>query len=332
VHLTDPESSIFVAGHRGLVGSATIQALRAGGYSNLIVRSRDTLDLRDQAAVRAFFEAERPEFVVLAAARVGGILANDTQPADFLADNLIIQHNVIEGAALTGVRRLVFLGSSCIYPKLAPQPLREEYLLTAPLEPTNEWYAVAKIAGIKMCQAYRKQHGSDFVSLMPTNLYGPGDNFDLHSSHVLPALIRKFHEAGASRDARPTVTLWGTGRPRREFLFNEDLANAIRFVLEVPERELFEVAPDGMLNVGTGVDLPISQLAALIRDLVDVKAEIEYDTSKPDGTPRKLMDVSRMERLGWRFSTPLEEGIRRTYEWWLRETTASSATSPPPSS
>lgn len=323
MRLADTNAKIYVAGHRGLVGSAVVRRLQAGGYHNLVLRTRSTLDLRVQADVNAFFETECPEYVVLAAAKVGGILANNTYPADFISDNLAIQVNVIRAAHAYGVKRLVFLGSSCIYPKHAPQPLKEEYLLTAPLEPTNEWYAVAKIAGIKMCQAYHKQHSDDFVSLMPTNLYGPNDNFDLKTSHVLPALIRKFHEAkreGSTPDA--PVTLWGTGTPRREFLYNEDLADACVFVLEHPQAALFEAAPDGMFNVGVGDDLEIRELAALIKDVVGSTSAIEHDLSKPDGTPRKLMDVSRMHALGWRAQTSLTEGIQRAYEWFLKHETA----------
>lgn len=318
MHVTDPNTKIYVAGHRGLVGSAVVKRLQEGGYHNLILRTRAELDLRIQADVDAFFEQERPEYVVLAAAKVGGILANDTYPADFISDNLAIQLHVIRAAHAYGVKRLVFLGSSCIYPKHAPQPLREDYLLTAPLEPTNEWYAIAKIAGIKLCQAYHKQFGDDFVSLMPTNLYGPNDNFDLQSSHVLPALIRKFHEAKRP-DPLPDapVTLWGTGTPRREFLYNEDLADACVFILEQPQAALFEAAPDGMFNVGVGEDLEIRELAALIQSIVGSTSSIEHDLSKPDGTPRKLMDVSRMHALGWRAQTSLEAGIRQTHRWFL---------------
>jgi GDP-L-fucose synthase len=318
VHLSQKNSRIFVAGHRGLVGSATVEALRKSGYTNLLLRTRGELNLLDQGAVRTFFDSEKPEYVVLAAAKVGGILANDTYPADFIYENIVIQTNLIEAAFRTGVKRLVFLGSSCIYPKFAQQPMREEYLLTGPLEPTNEWYAIAKIAGIKLCQAYRKQHGVDFVSLMPTNMYGPGDNFDLQTSHVLPAMIRKFHEArGENGLPDSTVTLWGTGSPRREFLYSHDLADAIRFVLEVPEGDLYHAAPDGILNVGVGEDMKISELAERIREAVGSQSPIVYDTTKPDGTPRKLLDVSRLESLGWKARTPITEGIEKTYAWWL---------------
>jgi GDP-L-fucose synthase len=320
VHLSQKNSRIFVAGHRGLVGSATVEQLQNNGYTGLLLRTRSEVDLLDQKAVRSFFEKESPEYVVLAAAKVGGILANDTYPADFIFENTVIQSNIIDAAFRTGVKRLVFLGSSCIYPKFAPQPMREEHLLTGPLEPTNEWYAIAKISGIKHCQAYRKQHGVDFVSLMPTNMYGPGDNFDLQTSHVLPAMIRKFHEArGENGLPDQPVTLWGTGSPRREFLYSHDLADAIRFVLEVSEAELHRAAPDGILNVGVGEDLRISELAELIREVVGSQSPIVYDATKPDGTPRKLLDVSRMQRLGWKAQTPIQEGIEKTYAWWLEQ-------------
>ena len=315
--LSSKSARIYVAGHRGLVGSAVFRALREKGYENLISRTSLELDLRDQAATRRFFEEQRPDYVVLAAARVGGILANDSFPADFISDNLAIQTNVIRAAHANGVIRLAFLGSSCIYPKEAPQPLKEEYLLTGPLEPTNQWYAVAKIAGIKMCQAYRAQHGSDFVSIMPSNLYGPGDNFDLQTSHVLPALIRKFHEA--KREAAPDepITLWGSGKPRREFLYSDDLADAVVFALELDEQRLWNTAPDGILNVGAGTDIPIRELADLIREVVGADSRIEHDRSKPDGTFRKVLDVSRMNALGWRPRMPLRDGIAATYQWYL---------------
>jgi GDP-L-fucose synthase len=318
MHLTDQDAKIYVAGHRGMVGSAIVDELEDAGYSNVIGRTSDELDLRDQADTHAFFEEEGPDFVVVAAATVGGIAANDAYPADFLYDNLAIEQNVIHAAHETGVDRLVFLGSTCIYPKHAPQPMPEESLLTGPLEPTNQWYAVAKIAGHKLCQAFHRQHGDDMLTLMPTNLYGPGDDFDLETSHVLPALLRKFHEAkrpeGVPDD---TVTLWGTGTPKREFLYSEDLADAVRFILETPEDAIRDVAPDGMLNVGVGEDLSINELAELIQEVVGSDAPIEHDTDRPDGTPRKLVDVSRMTELGWTAETPLREGLEELYGWYL---------------
>jgi GDP-L-fucose synthase len=316
MHLSDTRQSIFVAGHRGLVGSGVVRALKKAGYDNLILRSRQELDLSDADAVRAFYREEQPDFVVVAAAKVGGILANDTYPADFLHTNLEIQSNVIQGAFESGAKRLLFLGSTCIYPKMAPQPLKEEYLLTGPLEPTNQWYAIAKIAGVKLCEALRRQHGVDFVSMMPTNMYGPGDNFDLQSSHVLPALIRKFHEA---KGTSGPVTLWGTGTPKREFMYVDDLASSILHVLQTPETELFEAAPDGLINAGVGHDLSIAELAETIREVVGADNTISYDASKPDGTPRKLVDVTRLFSLGWRPEVDLKEGIRRTYEWYLSQ-------------
>ncbi|MGB0651013.1 MAG: GDP-L-fucose synthase family protein [Rhodothermales bacterium] len=316
MHLSDTRQSIFVAGHRGLVGSGVVRALKKAGYDNLILRSRQELDLSDADAVRAFYREEQPDFVVVAAAKVGGILANDTYPADFLHTNLEIQSNVIHGAFESGAKRLLFLGSTCIYPKMAPQPLKEEYLLTGPFEPTNQWYAIAKIAGVKLCEALRRQHGVDFVSMMPTNMYGPGDNFDLQSSHVLPALIRKFHEA---KGTSGPVTLWGTGTPKREFMYVDDLATSILHVLQTPETELFEAAPDGLINAGVGHDLSIAELAETIREVVGADNIISYDASKPDGTPRKLVDVTRLFSLGWRPEVDLKEGIRRTYEWYLSQ-------------
>ena len=308
---------IFVAGHRGLVGSAVVRRLQKGDYTNIVTRTRNELDLTDQQAVNAFFAKEQPKCVILAAAKVGGILANDTYPADFISDNIAIQTNVIRAAHEHNTPRLIFLGSSCIYPKLAPQPLKEEYLLTGPLEPTNEWYAIAKIAGIKMCQAYKKQHGHDFFSLMPTNLYGPFDNFDLKTSHVLPALIRKFHEAkDAPGSTHAPVTLWGTGTPKREFLYVDDMADATVFCMEQPSDKIFNVAPDGILNIGVGDDIAIKDLAQQIKIVLNSTSEIVYDTSKPDGTPRKLMDVSRVNSLGWYAQTSLEEGIRLSHQWF----------------
>jgi GDP-L-fucose synthase len=312
-------SKIFIAGHKGLVGSAILRRCVAEGYTNLIVRNRSELDLSRQAEVERFFELESPEVVILAAARVGGILANSTQPADFIRDNLLVETNVIDAAYWSGTKRFVFLGSSCIYPKHAPQPLREEHLLTGALEPTNDAYAVAKIAGIKMCQAYQRQHGFDAWSLMPTNLYGPGDNFDLNSSHVLPALIRKFHEAKQRGD--DCVNIWGSGEPRREFLHVDDLAEACLFVLRQPERHLEAVAPDRILNVGTGEDLKIKELAALISEVVGGQLQLEFDRTKPDGTPRKLLDTSRINSLGWKPAISLNAGITSTYDWFVRSCT-----------
>ena len=308
---------IFVAGHRGLVGSAIARRLTQGGYSDIITRTRHQLDLRNQHNVESFFDEAQPDCVILAAAKVGGILANNTYPADFISDNIAIQTNVLRAAHQKSIKRLIFLGSSCIYPKLAPQPLKEEYLLTGPLEPTNEWYAIAKIAGIKMCQAYKKQHNHDFFSMMPTNLYGPNDNFDLKTSHVLPALIRKFHEAKGFTGTRDKpVTLWGTGTPLREFLYVDDMADATVFAMEQPAEKIFDVAPDGILNVGVGNDISIRDLASLIKSVLESNSEIVYDSSKPDGTPRKLMDVSRMKRLGWEAKTSLEDGIRLSHKWF----------------
>jgi GDP-L-fucose synthase len=299
----DGDVKVFVAGHRGLVGSAIVRRLQAMGVGNLLLRSRAELDLTDQRAVADFFAVEKPDFVFLAAAKVGGILANDTQPAEFLRDNLAIQTNVIHSAWQQGTRKLCFLGSSCIYPKLAPQPLREESLLTGPLEPTNEWYAIAKIAGIKMCQAYRRQYGFDAISLMPTNLYGPGDNFDLRTSHVLPALVRKFQEA--KQGGAVEVVIWGTGTPRREFLHVDDLAEAAVFLMQNYSEEQF-------VNVGTGEDLTILELAQMVAEAVGFGGRIVTDPSKPDGTPRKLMDVSRLRAMGWQPKIALREGIERT--------------------
>ncbi|WP_161887640.1 GDP-L-fucose synthase [Pontibacter russatus] len=297
-------SKIYVAGHRGMVGSALVRALEAAGYANIVTRSSAELDLREQAAVRVFFEEERPEYVFLAAAKVGGIVANNTFRADFLYDNLLMEANVIHSSYKAGVKKLLFLGSSCIYPKLAPQPLKEEYLLTGPLEPTNEPYAIAKIAGVKLCEAFRDQFGCDFVSVMPTNLYGYNDNYHPEHSHVLPALIRRFHEA-KERGAE-TVTIWGTGSPRREFLFADDLAEACLFLMQTYSgREL--------VNIGTGEDISIKALAELVKDVVGYEGELAFDTARPDGTPRKLMDVSKLHGLGWRHKTELREGIALAY-------------------
>ncbi len=297
-------SRIFVAGHRGLVGSAIYRELERAGHGQIIKRTRTELNLLDPAAVEQFYAETKPEYVIVAAAKVGGILANDQQPAAFLYENLQIQNNLIHGAWRAGVKKLLFLGSSCIYPKLAPQPLKEDYLLTGPLEPTNQWYAVAKIAGIKMCQAYRRQHGCDFISAMPTNMYGPNDNYDLQNSHVLPALIRKFHEAKTTPTSH--VTCWGTGSPLREFLYADDLASACVFLLKHYSEEQF-------INVGFGSDISIKQLAETVRSVVGYQGEIQWDTSKPDGTPRKLMDSSRLFALGWKPKVQLEEGIRLAY-------------------
>ena len=299
---------IFVAGARGMVGSAIVRALQAQGFKNVLTPGRDTLDLKDAAAVNAWYARERPDCVFVAAAKVGGILANNSYPADFLYDNLVIEANVIHGAHVYGVRKLLFLGSTCIYPKLAPQPLKEEYLLSGPLEPTNEWYAVAKIAGIKLCQAYRRQHGADFISGMPTNLYGPHDNYDLNSSHVMPALIRKFHEAKIKGEAE--VVIWGTGTPLREFLHVDDCAEACLFLMH-------NYAGEEHVNIGVGKDLSIRELAALIARLIGFHGRLVFDTGKPDGTPRKLVDTTRINALGWRPRIGLEEGIRAAYAWFV---------------
>jgi len=304
----DRQARIFVAGHRGLVGSAIVRRLEAAGFTQLIRRTHAELDLCEQRAVDEFFRTERPEYVLLAAARVGGIHANNTFPADFIRDNLLIQSHVIDAARRNGVRKLLFLGSSCIYPKHAPQPMPESALLTGPLEPTNEWYAVAKIAGIKLCQAYRRQYGFDAISVMPPNLYGPGDNFDLQTSHVLPALIRKFHEAKTS-SAR-AVSVWGSGTPRREFLHVDDLADACLFLLE-------NYSEEAIINVGWGEDVSIRELAELILDVVGYSGGIEFDPSKPDGTPRKLQDIARVRALGWSPRIPLGRGVAESYRWFV---------------
>jgi GDP-L-fucose synthase len=309
-----PDTRIYVAGHRGLAGSALVRALRARGHANIIARTHAELELADPRAVATFFQAEKPEVVFLAAARVGGILANNTRPAEFIRDNLAIQTSVIHEAWRAGVRRLLFLGSSCIYPRDCPQPIREDYLLTGPLEPTNRPYAIAKIAGIEMCRAYNRQYGTQYLCAMPTNLYGPGDNYDLATSHVLPALIRRFHEAKVRGDR--TVTLWGTGAPRREFLYSDDMAAACLHLMELPETRLAPIVNDErppLVNVGCGTDLSIRDLALLVRTIVGTDATIEWDTSKPDGTPRKLLDVGRLSALGWKQAIGLEEGIRRSY-------------------
>jgi GDP-L-fucose synthase len=301
------DARIYVAGHQGLVGSAVVRRLRALGYGNLLLVRRDELELTRQADVEGWFAAHRPEVVILAAARVGGIHANDSYPADFIRDNLEVQNNVIDAAWRHGARKLTFLGSSCIYPRFAPQPMNEDCLLTGPLEPTNEWYAIAKIAGIKMCQAYRRQHGFDAISLMPTNLYGPGDNFSLENSHVLPALIAKFD--AAKHSGQKSVVVWGTGTPRREFLYVDDLADAVVFLTR-------NYSDAGPINVGTGTDVTIRELASLVGRVVGFEGELEFDASKPDGTPRKLLDVGRLTALGWRAHTTLETGLRATYDWF----------------
>jgi GDP-L-fucose synthase len=310
-------SRIFVAGHLGLVGSAICKSLRRNGFSNLVVRTREELDLRDQTAVRAFFNTARPEYVFLAAAKVGGIFANSNYPADFIYDNLAIQTSVLKSACECGVRKLLFLGSSCIYPRLAPQPIREEYFLSGPLEPTNEWYAIAKIAGIKLAQALRRQHGFNAISVMPTNLYGPGDNFDPETSHVVPALIRKFQQAIAKGEQE--VTVWGTGSARREFLHVDDLAEAVIFLMSNYDHE-------DIVNVGTGVDITIRELAEMIRNVSSYGGRIVFDSSKPDGTPRKVLDVSKINAMGWRPVRSFEDGIRETYCWYAGRAALSSAT------
>jgi GDP-L-fucose synthase len=308
------DACIYVAGHRGLVGSAIVRNLEQAGYNNLLLRPSSELDLTNQADVAAFFQKKRPEYVFLAAAKVGGILANSTYPADFIYANLAIQTNIIHSAYRYGVKRLLFLGSSCIYPKFAPQPMKEEYLLTGPLEPTNEPYAIAKIAGIKMCQSYNRQYGTNFISVMPTNLYGPNDNFDLNTSHVLPALIRKFHEAKAS--GTKSVIVWGSGSPYREFLHVDDLADACIFLMRS-----YNVQSDldlglSLINIGTGEDITVKELAEMIKGIIGFEGEIEWDRTKPDGTPKKLLNVSKIKALGWKPKTGLEEGLRKTYEWF----------------
>lgn len=309
------DSRIFVAGHRGLVGSAIHRGLVQRGYSNVLLRTHSQLDLTDRGAVRSFFQIERPEYVFLAAAKVGGILANDTFPADFIRENLEIQTNVIDASYRADVKRLLFLGSSCIYPKLAPQPLKEEYLLTGPLEPTNRAYALAKIAGIEMCWSYNRQFGTRYLAAMPTNLYGPGDNFDLKGSHVLPALMRKVVEAKMA--GKRKLVVWGTGEPRREFLYSDDLAEACIHLVNLPDAvygDLLARDQAPLINIGTGEDLTIRELALLISKVLEFDCEIEFDTSRQDGTPQKLLDVSRINSLGWKASTSLEDGIRMTYQ------------------
>jgi len=315
----DKNAKIYIAGHRGLVGSAIVRKLRAEGYTNLVLRTSKELDLKNTVAVAEFFAVEKPEFVFLAAAKVGGIVANESYPAEFIYNNLMIQSNVIHQASLSGVARLLFLGSSCIYPKLAPQPLKEEYLLTGPLEPTNDAYAVAKIAGITMCRAYNRQYGTRYLAAMPTNLYGPGDNFDLEESHVLPALIRKFHEAKCT--GTDTVTVWGTGAPYREFLHVDDLADACLFLMNLPEDSYSPLltlqSSPALINIGSGEEVTIRELALLVKESVGFEGSLVFDSTKPDGTPRKLCDISKLHALGWKHRTGLKDGIRSAYEWYL---------------
>ena len=315
------KSKIYIAGHRGMVGSAIHRKLLGMGFTNIITRTSSELDLRVQEPVNEFFEMERPDYVFLAAAKVGGIWANQSFPADFIYQNIVVQCNVIHSAYATGVKKLLFLGSSCIYPKLAPQPMKEEYLLTGLLEHTNEPYAIAKIAGIKMCDAYRAQYGCNFISVMPTNLYGPNDNYDLQNAHVLPTLIRKFHEAKQNGD--PAVTIWGTGTPMREFLHADDLADACCFLME-------NYNQDGLVNIGTGEDVTITQLALLIKEVVGYEGDLIYDASKPDGTPRKLMDVSKLTNLGWKYSIELKDGLKQVYNDYKNSQTSTSPLIPHP--
>mgnify|MGYP003886225089 FL=1 len=317
------KSKIYIAGHRGMVGSAIHRKLLGMGFTNIITRTSTELDLRIQETVNEFFEMERPDYVFLAAAKVGGIMANNLYRADFLYENLMIQSNVIHSAYATGVKKLLFLGSSCIYPKLAPQPMKEEYLLTGLLEHTNEPYAIAKIAGIKMCDAYRAQYGCNFISVMPTNLYGPNDNYDLQNAHVLPTLIRKFHEAKQNGD--PAVTIWGTGKPMREFLHADDLASACVYLMENYNEE-------GLVNIGTGIDITITDLAMLIKEIVGYDGALVYDHTKPDGTPRKLMDVSKLTNLGWKYSIELKDGLKQVYNDYKNSQTSTSPLIPKPSS
>lgn len=313
-------SKIYIAGHRGLVGSALVRRLQAKGYTNILTRTHAELELRDQKAVQAFFAAEKPDYVILAAAKVGGIHANNTYPAEFIHDNLVIQNNVIHSAYQNKVERLLFLGSSCIYPKDCPQPIKEEYLLTGPLEPTNRPYALAKIAGIEMCHSYNRQYGTRYIAAMPTNLYGPNDNYDLNNSHVLPALIRKMHEA--KQNGAKEVVVWGTGTPKREFLYSEDMADACIFLLEQPEDKLaslFSEEKPPLVNIGCGEDLTIKELAEMVAELVGFKGDLTFDTSKPDGTMRKVMDVSRINALGWKRTMQLKDGIGMSYQDMLRK-------------
>lgn len=303
-------SKIYVAGHRGLVGSALVRNLEKNGFTNLVTRTRQELDLLDKIAVADFFATEKPDYVFMAAAKVGGIMANKTKPAEFIYENLTVQNNLIHQAYLSGVKKLLFLGSSCIYPKLAPQPIKEEYLLTGPLEPTNDAYALAKIAGIKMCQSYNAQYGTNFISVMPTNLYGPNDNFDLETSHVLPALIRRFHEA--KQNQAPEITLWGTGTPKREFLHVDDLADACLYLMQTYNG-------NEPINIGTGEDVTIKELAETVAKTVGYQGKINWDSTKPDGTPRKLLDVSKLHSLGFRHKTALTDGLKLTYDWYKEQ-------------
>jgi GDP-L-fucose synthase len=302
------DTKIYVAGHRGLVGSAILRKLNSEGYTNLLYRTSKELDLRDKGQVDQFFQKEKPEYVFLAAAKVGGIVANNEFPADFIRDNLLIQTNIIDTSYRNNVEKLLFLGSTCIYPKMAPQPLKEEYLLTGELEPTNEPYAIAKIAGIKMCESYNRQYGTKYISAMPTNLYGENDNFDLQTSHVLPALLRKFHEAKETN--APFVEMWGTGTPKREFLYSDDLADACLFLMENYEG-------NQIVNIGVGEDIAIKELGEKIKAVVGYEGDIQFDTTKPDGTPRKLVDVTKINSLGWKASTSLEDGLQKAYQWFL---------------
>jgi GDP-L-fucose synthase len=312
----EKEAKIYIAGHKGLVGSALVRKLEKDGYSNIITKNHSQLDLIDQKAVEQFFNEEKPDYVFLAAAKVGGILANDTYPAEFIYDNLMIQNNVIHNSYKSGVKRLLFLGSSCIYPKHCPQPMKEEHLLTGPLEPTNSPYAVAKIAGIEMCWSYNRQYGTTFIPVMPTNLYGPNDNFDLETSHVMPALIRKFHEAKINNDK--TVTIWGTGTPRREFLHVDDMADACVFLMN-SNNEILLKDKKPLFNIGTGKDISISELAEIIQDITGFDGDIVYDKTKPDGTPQKLLDVSRLNSFSWDYKFNLRKGVGDVYRWFKKE-------------
>jgi GDP-L-fucose synthase len=318
-HPISRDAAIYVAGHRGLVGSALVRKLQSAGFTNILSATRQQLDLRDQAAVNYWFQANRPEYVFLVAGTVGGILANSTRPAEFIYDNLMIHATITQASRVHDVRRLLYLGSSCIYPRDCPQPMREEYLLSGPLESTNESYAIAKISGIRLCRSYRQQYGCDFISAMPTNLYGPGDNFDLTSSHVIPALIRKFHEAKV--EGAESAVVWGTGTPRREFLHVDDLADACLFLME-------HYDGDDHINVGVGEDLSIRSVAEMIRDIVAPKVALTFDASKPDGTPRKLLDVTRLHRLGWRHRIELRDGLASTYEWFCAQNSPTTLTAP----